>query len=171
MWANSKRIIMEVIEVDQLEDTNNGKLSWAMSHSGLKPKLKDTNNKRLSWAMPHSGIKPKIENDQIRNLPQRGRRPSMEDDLRWKTTFDGRRPSMKDNLRWKTIFDRRRASMEDDLWYQHRHRLGRGIIDEVCIRIASYVVILAGIYSYIVSDTSWHNLDTFIVPLLCRSQL
>ena len=29
---------MEVIEVDQLEDTNNERLSWAMPHSGLKPK-------------------------------------------------------------------------------------------------------------------------------------
>ena len=37
MWTNSKRIIMEVIEVDQLEDTNNERLSWAMPHSGLIP--------------------------------------------------------------------------------------------------------------------------------------
>ena len=30
--------LMEVIEVDQLEDTNNEKLSSAMPHLGLKPK-------------------------------------------------------------------------------------------------------------------------------------
>ena len=29
---------MEVIEVDQLEDTNNERLRRAMPHSGLKPK-------------------------------------------------------------------------------------------------------------------------------------
>ena len=53
---------MEVIEVDQLEDTNNERLIWAMPHSGLKPKLEDTNNERLSSAMPHSGLKLKNEN-------------------------------------------------------------------------------------------------------------
>ena len=35
-WTNSKRKLMEVIEVDQLGDTNNERLSWAMPHSGLK---------------------------------------------------------------------------------------------------------------------------------------
>ena len=37
---------MEVIEVDQLEDTNNERLSRAMPNSGIKPKLEDTNNAR-----------------------------------------------------------------------------------------------------------------------------
>ena len=31
-------LIMELILVDQLEDTNNERLSLAMTHSGLKPK-------------------------------------------------------------------------------------------------------------------------------------
>ena len=30
------RKIMEVIDVDQLKETNNGSLSWALPHSGLK---------------------------------------------------------------------------------------------------------------------------------------
>ena len=32
----SQFIEEEVIEVDQLKETNNGRLSWAMPHSGLK---------------------------------------------------------------------------------------------------------------------------------------
>ena len=89
-WTSSKRKIMEVIEVDQLEDTNNEKLSWAMPHSGLKPKLEDTNNERLSWAMPHSGLKPKNENYIWQKATFDGRRPLTEDDLWQKTTFDRR---------------------------------------------------------------------------------
>ena len=37
-WTSSKRKIMELILVDQLEDPNNERLSLAMPHSGLKPK-------------------------------------------------------------------------------------------------------------------------------------
>ena len=37
-WTSSKRKIMELIQVEQLEDTNNERLSLAMPHSGLKPK-------------------------------------------------------------------------------------------------------------------------------------
>ena len=37
-WTSSKRKMMEVIEVDQLEDTNNESLLLALPHSGLKPK-------------------------------------------------------------------------------------------------------------------------------------
>ena len=37
-WSSSKRKILEVNEVDQLEDTNNERLSRAIPHSGLKPK-------------------------------------------------------------------------------------------------------------------------------------
>ena len=55
--TSSKRKIMEVIEVDQLEDTNNKRLSWAMPHSGIKPKLEDTNNGKLSLGCP---IKTKV---------------------------------------------------------------------------------------------------------------
>ena len=37
-WTSLKRKIMEVIEEDQLECTNNERLSWAKPHSGQKPK-------------------------------------------------------------------------------------------------------------------------------------
>ena len=91
-WNSSKRKIREVIEVDQLEDTNNERLSWAMPHSGLKPKNKND---------------PKEEDDIQWKTVSDGRRPSMEDGLRWRTTFyfDGRWPN-----------DERRPLTEDDLW-------------------------------------------------------
>ena len=72
-WTSSKRKIMEVIEVDQLEDTNNERLSWAMPHSGLKPK----NEKD-----------PEEEDDFRWKMTFDGRRPLTEDDLWRKTTFD-----------------------------------------------------------------------------------
>ena len=102
-WTSSKRKIMEVIEVDQLEDTNNERLSWAMPHSGLKPKNENDSKEEdyLWW---------KITFD--------GRRPSMEDDLWWKTTFDGRWPLMEDTLWWETTFDRKQSSIEEDLWWK-----------------------------------------------------
>ena len=59
-WTSSKRKIMEVIEVDQLEDTN---------------------NERLSLAMPHSGLKPKNENDLLQKAIFDERRPLTEDNL------------------------------------------------------------------------------------------
>ena len=57
---------MEVIEVDQLEDTNNERLSLAMPHSGLKPKNKND---------------PKEEDDLRWNTLFDGRRLLTEDDL------------------------------------------------------------------------------------------
>ena len=51
---------MEVYEVDQLEDTN---------------------NKRLSLAMPHSALKPKNKNDPKEEDDLNGRGPLMEDEL------------------------------------------------------------------------------------------
>ena len=72
-WTSSKRKIMEVIAVDQLEETN---------------------NKRLSWALPHSRLKAKNdpkEKDDLRQKTTFGkRRPSTKDDLLWKTTFNWR---------------------------------------------------------------------------------
>ena len=44
-WTSSKRKIMEVIEVDQLEDINNERLSWAMPHSRLRVEYK---NKKIT---------------------------------------------------------------------------------------------------------------------------
>ena len=81
-WTSSKRKIREVIEVDQIEDTY---------------------NERLSWAMPHSGLKPKNENDLWRKITFDERRHLAEDDLWQKTTYGGRQP---DDLWWKTIFNR-----------------------------------------------------------------
>ena len=95
-WPSSKRKIMEVIEVDQLEDTN---------------------NERLRWAMPHSGLKPIIMT-QKRKTTFDGRRPLTEDYLWWKTTFDGRWPMTEDDLSRKTTFDERQPSREDDLWWK-----------------------------------------------------
>ena len=37
-WTSSKVKVMQVIKVDQLEDTNYERLTWAKLHSGLKPK-------------------------------------------------------------------------------------------------------------------------------------
>ena len=48
-WTSSKRKIMEVIEVDQLEDTNNKRLSWALPHSGPKPKRKMTQKRKTTF--------------------------------------------------------------------------------------------------------------------------
>ena len=59
-WTSSKRKIIELILVDQLEDTN---------------------NERLSLAMPHSGLKPKNENDPKEEDDLDGRRPLMEDNF------------------------------------------------------------------------------------------
>ena len=53
-------LIMELILVDQLEDTN---------------------NERLSLAMPHSGLKPKNENDPKEEDDLNGRRPLTEDNF------------------------------------------------------------------------------------------
>ena len=82
-WNRSKTKIMEVIEVDQLEDTNNERLRWAMPHSGLKPK----NEKD-----------PKEEDDLRWKMTFAGRQPLMGDDLWRKTTFDGRWPLTEDDL-------------------------------------------------------------------------
>ena len=49
-WTSSKWKIMEVIEVYQLEDTNNERLRPAMPHSGLKLKYNDPKEEdRLRW--------------------------------------------------------------------------------------------------------------------------
>ena len=52
-----KRKVMEVIEVDQLEDTNNERLSLAMSHSGLKPKYENDTKEEddLRWRTTFDG--------------------------------------------------------------------------------------------------------------------
>ena len=63
---------MEVIEVDQLEDTNNERLRRAMPHSGLKPKDND----------------PKEEDDLRWKKTFDGRRPLIDHDLGRKMTFD-----------------------------------------------------------------------------------
>ena len=47
----------------------------------LVDQLEDTNNKRLSLAMPHSALKPKNENDPKEEDDLDGRGPLMEDDL------------------------------------------------------------------------------------------
>ena len=74
---------MELILVDQLEDTNNERLSLAMPHSGLKPKNEND---------------PKEEDDLRWNTTFDGRKLLTEDDLRQKTTFNGRRPLTEDDL-------------------------------------------------------------------------
>ena len=83
-WTSSKRKIMELILVDQLEDTN---------------------NERLSLAMPHSGLKPKNENDPKEEDDLDRRWPLTEDNFWQKTTFDRRRLLTEDNLWRKTTFD------------------------------------------------------------------
>ena len=59
-WTTLKRKIMQLIVADQLEDTN---------------------NERLSLAMPHSGLKPKNENDPKEEDDLDGRRPLTEDNF------------------------------------------------------------------------------------------
>ena len=93
-WTSLKRKIMEVIEEDQLEHTN---------------------NERLSWAKPHSGQKPKNENDLWQKTTLDGRRPLTEDNLWQKTTFDRRWPLTEDDIRRKMTLDRRWPLTEDDL--------------------------------------------------------
>ena len=93
-WNRSKTKIMEVIEVDQLEDTN---------------------KERLRRAMPHSGLKPK-DNDPKEKTTFHGRRPLMEGGLWWKTTFDGRQPLTEGDLWRKTTFDGRWPLTENTLW-------------------------------------------------------
>ena len=93
-WSSSKRKIMEVIEVNQLEDTN---------------------KERLIWPMPHSGLKPKNENGPKEEDDLDGRQPLTEADLWRKTTFGRGRPLTKDDLWRKTTFEGRRPSMEDEL--------------------------------------------------------
>ena len=65
--------------MDQLEDTNNERLSRAMPHSGLKSKNENDPKKEndIRWKMTFHGRQP---------LKQ----PFMEDDLQWKMTFNGR---------------------------------------------------------------------------------
>ena len=64
-WTSSKRKIMEVIEVDQLKDTNNERLRWAMPHSGLKPKNeKDPKEEDdFRWKMTFDGRRSLTEDD------------------------------------------------------------------------------------------------------------
>ena len=57
-WTSSKRKIMDVIEVDQLEDTNNKRLSWAMPHSGLKIKNKKIKKKNKKIHPPKNLVLP-----------------------------------------------------------------------------------------------------------------
>ena len=53
---------MEVIEVDQLEDTNNERLRRAMPHSGLKPKDDDPKEEdNLRWKKTFDGRRPLID--------------------------------------------------------------------------------------------------------------
>ena len=56
---------MELILVDQLEDTNNERLSLAMPHSGLKPKNENDPKEEddLQWKMTFDGRRPLIEDD------------------------------------------------------------------------------------------------------------
>ena len=81
-WTSSKRKVMEVIEVDQIEDTYNERLSWAMPHSGLKPKNEND---------------PKVEYD-LRKTPFNRRLPLTEDDPWQKTSFNGRQLLIEDYL-------------------------------------------------------------------------
>ena len=56
---------MEVIEVDQLEDTNKERLSWAMPLSGLKAKNENDPKEEddLRWKMTFDGRRPLMEDD------------------------------------------------------------------------------------------------------------
>ena len=98
-WTSSKVKVMQVIKVDQLEDTNYERLTWAKLHSGLKPKNEN---------VPKEDFWRKATFDR--------RWPLMEDDLWQKTTFDGRPPLTGDDLWRQTTFDGRRPWTEDDLW-------------------------------------------------------
>ena len=97
-----RSLIMEVIELDQLKDTNNKRLKWAMPHSGLKPKNENVPKeeddlwwkKTFWWKTIFDRRRPLTENDLCRKTTFVGRQPLMEDDLRWKTTFNGRQPSI-----------------------------------------------------------------------------
>ena len=75
-WTSSKRKIMAVIEVDQLEDTNNEWLSWSMSLSGLKAKNENDPKEEddLRWKMTFHRRRP------LTKMTFHGRRPSIEDD-------------------------------------------------------------------------------------------
>ena len=97
---------MEVIEVDHLKDINNKRLSWAMPHSGLKPKNEND---------------PKEEDDFQWNTTFDGKRLLTDDDIWQKTTFNRRQPLTEDEL-WRkmtpdgrTTFDARRLLTEDGL--------------------------------------------------------
>ena len=80
-------IAEEVIEVEQLEEKNNGhKLQKAeVSYATLRTKIKMTQKRKTTFD---------------------GRWPLMEDNLWRKTTFDRRRPLTEDDFCQKTTFDR-----------------------------------------------------------------
>ena len=59
-WNRSKTKIMEIIEVDQLEDTNNERLSWAMPHSGLKIDNKKIKMKNKKCCPPKYVVLPPL---------------------------------------------------------------------------------------------------------------
>ena len=59
-WTSSKRKIMEVIEVDQLEDINNERLSWAMPHSGLRVENKKKKMKNKKIPPPKNLVLPPL---------------------------------------------------------------------------------------------------------------
>ena len=126
-WTSSKRKIMELILVDQHEDTNNKRLSLAMPHSGIKPKHEndpkeeDDLNRRRPLTEDNFWQKPTfdrwhllMEEDLWQKTTFDRRQPLTEDDLWQKTTFEGRRPLTEDDLRQKTTFDKRRPLTEDD---------------------------------------------------------
>ena len=56
---------MELIYVDQHEDTNNERLSLAMPHSGLKPKNENDPKEEddLQWKMTFDGRRALMEDD------------------------------------------------------------------------------------------------------------
>ena len=64
-WTSSKRKIMELIQVDQHEDTNNERLSLAMPHSGLKPKNENDPKEEddLRWKTTFDGRQLLTEDD------------------------------------------------------------------------------------------------------------
>ena len=96
-WTSSKVKVMQVIKVDQLEDTN---------------------YERLTWAKLHSGLKPKNENDLWGKTTFDRRWPLTEDDLWWNTTFVGRQTLTEDDLWRKTTLDRGHPLTKDDVWWK-----------------------------------------------------
>ena len=59
-WTSSKRKIREVIEVDQIEDTYNERLNWAMLHSGLKIENKKIKIKNIKFCPPKNLVLPPL---------------------------------------------------------------------------------------------------------------